>query len=501
MKIKILTLVFCLMSLGSHVYSMDQNNYTSSSSSPSYYSADLEALTWQQMEKEREESELQRSSSSASSSSASSLVGDAELKRDEDNDREWYCERRFAKTNSELDFLNIFKSAIGQDQTNYSKISLCPLDNEKLAALYEAKNNFYRIRILDINTGKCTSVIDPLKDEKDSKLVPTQLCKLSENRIACILNGALGENKKIKIYDIDSGKFLKDIIVEGRFSGTCDDAIQGIYLPNNRMALIFKNLVTNQSSFILILDLTSGKTLRKIDLIRKYDRDILKEGTDSWDSWEKYIDIFGDKHIWDRAFTFIYQAIPFPDGRLALHGYGNKICIVSTDTGEVDLVKWVYNIQDISVLQNGQLINLDRASVFVTWDNEKFKFKKIQEVFNEDKSIIPDLQDIVLDYLSKNWNANPSVLKIRGEFDRLFILDENHVLGFYHATSDTELINGYCGILNVNTGKLKNIILKRDFFLKMHRASEFKILDNGKRIAFYAKDGSIEIWTNQALDK
>jgi len=235
MKIKILTLVFCLMALGSYIHSMDQENFTSSYSSPSSVSADPEALTFEQMEKEKEERELNSSTS------------DSELKEDEDNDQEWYCERKFPKTNSELDFLNIFKSAIGQDETNYSGISLCPLDNGKFAVLYEVKfNDFYRrIRIFDTRTGKCLSVIDPLEGEKGFILKSVPLCKLSKDRMACVLNSSFGKDKKIKIYDINSGIFLKDIIIEGKyiesFMKNESYYLEPISLIGNKLAIMIKN--------------------------------------------------------------------------------------------------------------------------------------------------------------------------------------------------------------------------------------------------------------------
>ncbi len=471
MKNRFLAVLFKLsglLLLSSYIHSMDQAPFVSSSSSPSTHSEDQESLTFEQREKEEEE--------------GFEVISREEIVEELD----WYCQCKFATTNRELDWTNGLRFLMGKKQTNYDNIKLCELDNGKLGVLYTA-TKFYTIRILDTNFGNCLHIINPLIDEKDPKLIPTQLCLLPQNRIACILNSS--ENKKIKIYDINSGKFLNEIIIENKyFEGIpkWHDSIQGIHLSDNRMALIVKDLCTDGSRFILILDLASGKIV-KIDLIKKHDCDIFKEKTTSL---VKYIDIFGND-TGGQAEVTINQALPFSDGRLLLRSF-NNICIIST-AGEVDGI-WKGDGLDISVLPNGQLLSLNHDNVFKIWDNEKFKFKTIQDVFHKETPMIPDLQKIVLDYLPSNWIPTIITDKTRDVFGRKFILDESHILVFNHFFSN---IHGYCGVLNIKTGKIKKINLKQDFCLKMFDEEKCKILDNGKRIAFYAKDGSIEIWGNQ----
>jgi len=463
-----------LLLLSSYIHSMDQEPFVSSSSSPSTQSG---ALTFEQREKEEEESKRTQEE-------GFEIISREEIGEELD----WYCQCKFETTNRELDWTNGLKSLMGKKQTNYDNIKLCELDNGKLGVLYTA-TKFYTIRILDTNFGNCLHIINPLIDEKDPKLIPTQLCLLPQNRIACILNSS--ENKKIKIYDINSGKFLNEIIIENKYFENIPkwhDSIQGIYLSDNRMALIVKDLCTYGSRLILILDLTSGEIVKKIDLIKKHDCDIFKEKTTSL---VKYIDIFGND-TGGQAEVTINQALPFSDGRLLLRSF-NNICIIST-AGEVDGIRKGDGL-DILVLPNGQLLSLNHDNVFKIWDNEKFKFKTIQDVFHKETPMIPDLQKIVLDYLPSNWISTIIIDKIESVCDRKFILDESHILVFYHFFSS---IYGCCGVFNVKTGKIKKINLKQDFCLKMYDEEKCKILDNGKRIAFYAKDGSIEIWTNQS---
>jgi len=477
MKNIVLTLLLFLCSC---IYSMDQEPFVSSSSSPSTNSADQEALTFEQRQKNEEESKGVQDESSGVTSM-----------QEIDHEQEWYCQVRFPKTNNELGWLNTAKSLVGAKQTNYDNIQVCELDNKKLGVLYTVKDKFYTIRILDINSDRCLHNINPLDDEKSSKLLPTQLCRLPENRVACILNSFWGENKKIKIYDINSGKLLKDILIEGEYAENKLDRIQGVYLSENRMALLNQDF-ERACRFILILDLNSEKIVKKIDLVKKRDGDSLKEKSSSL----KYTNVLGIDSAMDKGIS-VRQALAFFDGRLLLK-FGYEICIICTRTDKVDVIKAATYFSDVFILPNGEWLGLDHQNVFKIWNNEKFKFKKIQEILSEDKLVIPDLQNIVLDYLSNDWNSVTIV--DRNEHNTLFRVGATYILGetFTVLCKIRDSIgNSDFSVLNVKTGKLKNIILKKELLLKMYKRNSVVVLDHGKRIAFYAEDGSIEIWTNQ----
>ncbi len=464
------------------IYSMDQEPFVSSSSSPSACSADQEALTFEQRQKNEEESKGTRDQDSQAASTL-----------EVDHEADWYCQCRFPKTNNELGWLNTAKSLVGAKQTNYDDVQVCDLDDGKLGVL-TGKDKFYTIRILDINSGKCLHNINPLKDEKGIKLIPTQLCKLSENRFACILNSDTrwGEgqweeiNKKIKIYDINSGKLLKDIIVE-EFGD-----MNGVYLSENRMALLTKDLYKDYR-FIFILDLSSGKILKKIDLIKE----------EQCGSLLTYVDVFGMRSVGSSTGVYINQALPLYGDRLLLQS-GNNLCVIYTNIDETNLLD-TWNILDVIVLPNGEFLSLSTDFIVRIWDNENFKFQKVQDVLNENNLIVTDLQNMVLSYLPKDWNSKIVVDKIDTHVDKFILdnffrhgrkcfLDENHILAFNRFFD--YITSGYCAILNVETGESKIIFLTNEFLSKMDK-DKFWILDHGKRIAFYARDGSIEIWTNQ----
>ncbi len=480
--------------LGTCIYSMDQEPFISSSSSPSTHSADQEALTFEQMQKNEEESKGSQDQDSQAASTP-----------EVDHEADWYCQCKFPRTNNELSWLNTAKSLVGAKQANYDNIQPCELDNKKLGVLYRVTitGKFCTIRILDTNSSKCLYNINPLQDEKDFELMPTQLCRLPENRMACILNSSLGKDKKIKIYDINSGKLLKDITVEGKYvenDGKYREYdvfdIHGTYLTGNRMALS-RQCSASSSAFILILDLNSGKILKKIDLldfkfVKKFinEKEIISA---------KYIDIFNN--ICSPSGPMINDPLAFSDGSLLLRDYYN-VCIVSIESGEVENIHRdnnYYGVMDAIIFPNNEWLSMHKNNIKI-WNNEKFKFKKIQEILNSDKLVISDLQNIILDYLSKEWNS-----KIVAEFSFFandsvssytsFILNKDSILikKMYHNSSE----DIFFYILNVKTGKTK----KEEALSKASRSKVSRpyldVIDEGNKIVLSYIDGSMEIWTNQ----
>ncbi len=426
--------------LGSCIYSMDQQPFVSSSSSPSACSADQEALTFEQMEKEREEKELQEGPAAS----------------------------QFHKL-MDLDLKN-----------KYVVPRLCSLGNGKLGILYSqlffTENS---VEILDVNSGK-SLVIDPFKNETDFNLIPVGLCKLSENQMACILNSS-AKDKKIKIYDVNSGKLLKDILItekdfnDKRLRSLRSGVIKkGVYLPDDKMVLFIgepDSFSFKHYEFIYILDLNTGKILHRFD--------ILSLGRDS------------SSRIKNNFAIEINQIGVLADGSLILKS-GRQVAIVS-EIGEVNAI--FDSVEDIFVLPKNELLSLDKDGLKI-WKNEKYKFEAIRNNLNDGKLSIAVLQELIFGYLSKDWSSE-IITKHSFGWDGFvsrtgFILNRDNILikeVCPYAASDTIF-----SILNVGTDTVKN----EKMLSQVARMDKIKILDDGKIIALYYMEAKkIEIWTNQ----
>ncbi len=463
-------------------------------------------------------------SSSITPSSSEPLTFEQQQKNDDELAEQarsrvenWRLEKTFKIKDLKNYFIDIkqilkngFKNSFATIDTssNYS-FNMFDLGKGKLALLIW-NSNLRLIKILDINSGKYLFEINGLETKKGINWYVTKLCKLPGDRFACVINTKINDHgkgpKKIKIFDTNSGKLLKEFVFElNHVFYNYLHTEQMFYLGDEKLVLLICDNENFSFEYLVVLDLKTGSVLLKLP---------------------QKLDIFGTGKAETEKPS---SGLALTDGNILLKSNRNNLCIldpatckviwksngllrdenekplifkktridvgvgngfVETDESEVIQPK-TYEFNFIVSYPDNKFLVRDTNGNLVIFRNEKFNFGKIKEVLND--TVIPVLQKIIFDYLSDQWEVETrkfgAATTVYYYLDSDICLFNKKKLLFYHYNRKELDIKKICPIvLYLDTSELVSIDIKGNY-------NEGIILDDGRVVFDF--DKHIEIWSNQ----
>lgn len=380
------------------------------------------------------------------------------------SEHEWYCEKSFSLKQKEswsnllFDFGGVHSFYIHGTYT---------LNDGKTAFLIN-ENSKQVIKIFDVNLGTLLLEINSIEIEKRSDLFFITLCKLPENKIACLMNTQDGYSKKIKILDLDSGMVLNDFLInkfqyEGKksYQEICITDI--VYLSIDKLILmVTEKYHKGIKVFLLILDLNSGKILKKFDFKK-------------------------DTSIYTNDIKRLIHVLPYGNIAFVCEALLEINPISETSKKILEWIGCLLNnaVTSIHNLSDNKFISGQWEGKIKVWRNDQFNYKEIKEALNKNNFGISDLQNIILDYVGKDWVIEKTINfenKIEHRINKMYLLKDQMAI-----TVREDYVQKVF-ILDLNSGEHRQINFGKKF-------RELRPLENGN-IMLVFENGSVEIWTN-----
>jgi len=432
----------------------------------------------------------------------------------------WRLEKTFKikeKNDYFIDIKQILKNgfknpfAAIDTSSNYS-FNMFDLGKGKLALLV-FNFNLRLIKVLDINSGNYLFEINGLETKKGINWYVTKLCKLPGDRFACVINTKINDHgkgpKKIKIFDTNFGKVLKEFVFELNHAFyNYLHTEQMFYLGDEKLVLLICDNENFSFEYLVVLDLRTGLVLLKLSEFDSRISDIF--GTGKYDTEKPR---FG---------------LPLSDGNILLQSNRNNLCIfdwvacrvawksngllrdenekprlfkktrwdvgldgdlVGIDESEIIEPK-TYDFSAIVLYPDNRFLALANNGDLVFFQNDKFKIDKIKEVLNN-TNVIAVLQDLIISYLPDEWvmETNKFGKKIEANYEircNICLLYKNRLLV---TDPDKTRKKKKPQILDLDTREFITIKLKENSY------DTGIVLDDGRIVFDF--DKHIEIWSNE----
>ncbi len=295
---------------------------------------------------------------------------------------------------------------------------------------FESKNVLENLENVDYEERTIYS-----KDPKTKNNI-TALCKLSEKKIAIAQH-----NGKVTIFNIDTGKKEKAISNKGWVEKI-------IKISKDKFAIINEYFRLNMYTSIKVYNLNNFKKSKELTVTLDHKPIMWVYGIVYLKN-NRLVITFNDiaflvnldSGITTRFPFLIIYAKQLKDGNFICETYEQSIIILNSDFKLISTVHKNHAC-DLNVLKNKKSFITRTHTPHVCsliFSNEKFNFEKIRKNLI-DKIPISDLQKIILDYLSDEWQSK--VVNTINSLNYFKVISNNYIVNiacFKNTHYDLEL--------------------------------------------------------------